>query len=251
MFRYFLLFLVFISGINNLQGQVIVNVENSRIQSDTTGWKGDAATSFSYTRNVQEILNINASMHLQYKTLKDLYLFLGSYSLLLGNQVQLSNNMFYHIRYNRKLGKVVRWEVFSQLQQNRLNNIAIRILAGTGPRFKCYESNRFKLYAATLAMYEYEKDIDPVVKLHDLRSDTYASFTFKPNTIFDITSTTFYQPLFKEIADFRILNQVSISIKATKHFSISTNFNYAYDSRPAAGTPLNNLTLTNGFHYIF
>jgi hypothetical protein len=231
--------------------QIIVNVENSRIQSDTTGWKGDAATSFSYTKNVQEILNINASLHLQYKTQKDLYLLLGSYSLLVGNGRQLSNNMFYHVRYNRKLGKVVRWEAFTQLQQNRITNIDLRLLFGTGPRFKCYESNRFKLYAAALAMYEHEKDRNPYLVLNDIRSDNYISFTFKPNDIFDVTSTTFYQPLFRDFKDFRILNQLTFSIKATKHFSISTNWDYAYDALPPAGIPNINFTITNGFHYVF
>lgn len=231
--------------------QLIVNVENSRIQSDTTGWKGDVGTSFSFTKNVQQILNINATMHLQYKTEKNLYLLLANYNLLKSNNQQLFNNMFYHLRFNRKLGKVVRWEAFTQWQQNSINNIDLRSLFGTGPRFKMHESKSFRIYAAALAMYEHEVDKNPKVIHNDMRGDNYVSFTFKPNEIFDVTSTTFYQPLFRQFNDFRVLNQIVFNIKATKHFSIATNWDYSYDAFPAAGTPNVNFTITNGFSYTF
>ena len=231
--------------------QLIVNIESSRIQSDTTGWKGDVGTSFSFTKNVQQILNINASAHVQYKTQKDLYLLLANYSLLKGNNQQLTNNMFYHLRYNRKLNDVIRWEVFTHWQQNRVTNIDLRALFGTGPRFKVSGQNKFRLYIGVLAMYEHEKDKDPPVTFNDIRSDNYISATYKPNAVFDITTTTFYQPLFRKFSDYRILNQVSFNVKATKHLAISTNWDFSYDSFPAIGAPLVNYVVSNGFYYTF
>jgi hypothetical protein len=109
-----------------------VNVENSRIHSDATGWKGNTGTSFSFVKNVQQVLNINAAMHILYKTQKNLYLLSANYNLLKGNNQEFSNNMFYHLKYNRKLGKVVRWEVFSQLQQNNITNIDLQALSASG-----------------------------------------------------------------------------------------------------------------------
>lgn len=231
--------------------QLIVNVENSRIQSDTTGWKGNIGTSFSFTKNVQQILNINAALHLQYKTEKDLYLLLANYNLLKSNNQEFSNNMFYHLRYNRKLGKVVWWEVFTQLQQNNITNIDLRALFGTGLRFKLIKSKTFKSYAAALVMYEHERDKKPTVTYDDIRGDAYLTFTYKPNPVFDITATTFYQPLFKMLKDFRILNQIAFSIKATKHLSVSTNWDYSYDAFPAVGTPDINYMISNGINYTF
>lgn len=231
--------------------QLIVNVENSRIQSDTTGWAGSAGTSFSYTKNVQQILNINANAHLQYKTQKDLYLILANYNLLTSFSQKLVKNMFYHGRYNRKLGKIVRWEAFTQWQQNRFSNIDLRAVLGTGPRFKLHESERFRIYAGVLSMFEYEVEKGSTLIHRDIRSDNYVSFTFKPNTGFDVTSTTFYQPLYRQSNDFRIMNQVIFNVKVTKRFSIVTNWDYLYDSFPAKGSPNVNLTVTNGFSYTF
>lgn len=241
-------FIVFSVG---SRAQLIVNVENSRIQSDTTGWKGNVGTSFSFTKNVQQVLNINANAHLQYKTVNDLYLFLANFNLLKSQQQQLVNNVFFHLRYNRKLGKVVRWEAFTQWQQNKINNIELRSLLGTGPRFKLHESRKFKIYLGALTMYEHEADKDPKAIYNDLRADNYASFTFKPDEIFDATSTTFYQPLFRKFNDYRLLNQIVFNVRATKHFTISANWDYSYDAFPAVGTPRANFTITNGFSYNF
>ena len=231
--------------------QLIINIENSRIQSDTTGWKGNIGTSFSFIKNVQQVLNINAAMHLQYKTKKDLYLALANYNLLKANNQEFSNNMFYHLRYNRKIGKVLRWEAFTQWQQNNINNIDLRALYGTGPRFKLVESKSLRFYAAALAMYEHERDKNPDVTYDNIRGDAYASFTYKPTPVFDITATTFYQPLFTALKDFRILNQVTFSIKASKHLSISTNWDHSYDAFPASGTPNINYGISNGINYTF
>ncbi|MEI6947375.1 DUF481 domain-containing protein [Paraflavisolibacter sp. H34] len=232
--------------------QVVVNIESQRMPSDTTGWKGGMGTSFSFTRNIQQILNINANAHLQYKREKDLYLLVANYNLLKTFNQKLSNNMFYHLRYNRKVNEWLRWEAFNQWQQDVLANINLRVLAGTGPRFKVHDKPRLKLYAATLAMFEHEKEkTKPPVVHNDIRSSSYLSLTWKPTEQIQVVSTAFYQPLFRQLSDFRFLHQLNLNVKATKHFSITTAWNYLYDAAPAAGAPNINLSISNGFAYNF
>lgn len=230
----------------------IINIESKRMQSDTTGWMGNAGASFALIKNVQEVLSLNANAHLQYKTNRNLYLLLTNYNLLRGDGKRLSNNMFYHLRFNRKLNDMLRWEVFTQWQQDIITNIGLRILAGTGPRFKVYDRPRFKLYAATAAMYEHEKEkTDPVVIHNDVRSSSYVSFTYEPTESLEIVSTTFYQPLFREISDFRIFNQLSLNFKVSSHISITTSWNYLYDADPAGISPRINYSISNGINYKF
>jgi hypothetical protein len=230
----------------------IVNIESKRLQSDTTGWMGSAGASFALIKNVQEVLSMNANTHLQYKTNRNLYLLLANYNLLRGNGKRLTNNMFYHLRYNYKLNDIVRWEVFTQWQQDVVTDIGLRILAGTGPRFKLHDSPKFRLYAGTAAMFEYEKEkTDTPVFHHDLRSSSYVSFTYAPNDLLEVVSTTFYQPLFKQIKDFRLFNQLSLNLKAGKHVTITTSWNYLYDAFPAGASPLINYSISNGINYKF
>ena len=75
-------------------------------------------------------------------------------------------------------------------------------------------------------MYEYERDIMPVTIHCDLRNSSYLSFTYKPNPFIDLVSTTFYQPLFRQLSDYRIMNQLILNVKLNKHFVVVLHFKF-------------------------
>ncbi len=230
----------------------IVNIESQRIQSDSTGWLVNIGSNFLYQKNAIEVINIGVNAHVEYKSKKSLYLFLGNYNLLKGNGQTLNNNIFLHLRYNYKINKWLTWELFGQLQENQITGIKQRWLAGTGPRFKLLSNNRIALYAATAALYEYEEEQTiPIIYHRDVRSSSYFSLDYKIAKNAELISTIFYQPLFDDFGDFRILNEIGIKFKFVKHFSFSTNWYYLYDSRPAASTPKLNYSISNGIEYDF
>lgn len=227
----------------------IVNIENARMQSDTVGWMGGGGLSLSLTRNTEKIFGMEAESHLQYKTSNDkgLWLILGDYSFLrVGNQQFISDG-FGHLRYNRKLSDWLRWEVFTQFQNNSITQIDSRFLAGTGPRFKLVKNKILRLYAASLVMYENEKEkTDPQVTHRDIRSSSYVSFTFTPKGYLEVISTTFFQPLFKKFSDYRILNQIKLKTKISNHFAFSVKWNYLHDRFPAGDAPRTTYDLAVG-----
>ncbi len=224
------------------------------MQSDSTGWLGSAGMGFALTKNVKEIFGVNVETHLQYKSknTKNLWLIIGDYGFLQGGSEKFVSNSFAHARYNRKLNKWLRWEVFTQAQNNLITKIDWRFLLGTGPRVKLIDKKIFRFYAATLFMYEREKEgIKPAVYHRDLRNSSYFSFTFVPSENIELVSTTFYQPLLKYAKDYRLLNQISLKLKATKKFSMNMRWNYLYDRFPAGDTPHTTYHLTSGLEYCF
>lgn len=230
----------------------IVNVESKRLQSDTTGWLGSLGTSFQLENSAVKVISINAEAHLEYKAPKSLYLFLVNYNLLKGEEKTLQNNLFYHLRYNYKFSNLLRWEIFTQMQQNNLAGIKSRFLIGTGPRFKISGTKKLALYASTAIMYENEHELTKPITIHkDLRSSSYVSISWKPAENLDIVSTLFYQPLYKDLSDFRILHDLSLNFKFTKNFSFVTSWNYLFDSKPATDIPEEIFTLKNGVRYTF
>lgn len=230
----------------------IINVENSRIHTDTVGWAGELGAGVSFTKNTQEVFLAQMNVHLQYKTQKDLFLILGNYGFLSGDAVNLINNSFLHLRYNRKLNDFLRIEAFAQILQNPVTLIDYRILTGAGPRFKLSGNKKFKLYAATLVMYEYERELDSTKTIHnDIRSSSYVSFSLLFNSQTELVNTLFYQPLFTSISDFRILDQMKFSVKTGKKFAISLNLNYLYDNFPVLSVPRINYTFSTGIDYKF
>jgi hypothetical protein len=230
----------------------IVNIETARMQSDTTGWMGSAGASLSLVKNTEQIFTTNVNAHLQYKSKRSLYLLLGSYGFLKSADTRLIDNTFLHLRYNYKLNKTINWEVFTQLQNNVVTKIQSRFLLGTGPRFKILSSKIVRLYAASLLMYEREEEQTADNTLHNnARSSSYVSFSFTPNNMLEIVSTTFFQPLLNNWNDYRILNQLGIKAKATKKFSISIDWNYLNDSHPVEGIPPVNYSISTGLEYDF
>lgn len=234
------------------EGQ-IVNIERQRIASDTTGWFGQALASFSGSQTTKSILSLSSSALLEYKSrsTKDLWLIIGEMSLVKSGSEKFSNSGFGHIRYNRKLGGAVRWEVFTQIQYNSLTKIEKRILAGTGPRIKLTQYDEAKFYFGVAYMYEYEELLDPRIHHRDHRASSYFSFTLAPNDHVSLISTLYAQPLIRDAGDYRISNESTLVLAITKKLNLNATFKYAYDSRPPEGVPVSTYSFSNGLELEF
>jgi hypothetical protein len=224
----------------------IVNMESQRYQTDTTGWAGTVGGNFALSNYGQKVFAVNAHAHVQYKSKKSLYLFLGGYGFLKGDKQSFVDYGFLHFRYNYKLTNVVRLEAFTQVQQNVVTKLQYRYLFGAGPRFKILGAEKLRIYAGSLPMYEIEKEKGNPEIIHDWRLSSYLSITFVPNKQTEITTTTYYQPVLFETGDYRLLNQSSLKVKAAKKVAISVNWNYQYDASPPAGIVTDTYNFSTG-----
>lgn len=228
----------------------LVNIESKRMQSDSTGWLGSVGAALELQKSTTQVTNISANAQLQYKSIKSLYLLLLNYELLKGDGTTFQNSIFYHLRYNYKVTPRLRWEAFNQLQNNNVTGIKLRFLLGTGPRIKISGTKKLALYAATTAMYEKERELKGMLH-EDIRSSSYVSMSWRPAEYAEITTTAFYQPLFKDFKDYRILHELKLKFLFTKRFSFFTTWNLLYDSRPAIGIPPETHNLKSGIEYDF
>lgn len=224
----------------------IVNMESQRYHTDTTGWAGSVGGSFALTNYGQKVFDVDANAHVQYKSKRSLYLFLGGYGFLKGDKQSFVDYGFMHLRYNYKLSKVLRLEAFTQLQQNTITKIKFRYLVGAGPRFKLLETAKTKLYLGTLPMYEVEKETGAARNITGWRCSNYLSFTFVPNKQTEFVTTTYYQPVMFDAGDYRLLNQSMLKIKAAKKIAVVIRYNYQYDASPAAGVTSETYTFGTG-----
>lgn len=213
----------------------IVNIESKRYATDTTGWKGDYNLGFTFGKQQEKYFAFSNSAHVQYKSKKSLYLILGNIDLLKSTSKQLVNSGFFHFRYNYKIRNWLRWEAFTQVQYNKLIGIRMRYLLATGPRFKVVQIEKFKTYIGTSYMLEYEMNTDKTQKLLQGRFSSYLSFSFSPINTIEIVSTTYYQPLFSVLKDYRISTENALLFRFHKLLSYGINFKLNYDSRPPEG----------------
>jgi hypothetical protein len=217
----------------------IVNIERRRIATDSTGWFGQANVSFSGSKNTKSVLALASGLLVEYKSksTKDLWLLISDLSLISANKEKFSNAGFGHLRYNRKLGEAVRWEIFTQLQYNSLTHIEHRFLVGSGPRFKLTQFEQAKFYLGMAYMFEQEKLLAPKIFKQDHRLSSYFSFTLTPEDDVSFISTLYVQPLLKQFDDYRISNETALTLGITDKLDLSAIFRYSYDSTPPLDVP--------------
>ena len=230
----------------------IVNVERERIASaDSVGWFGDAGLNFSTARTTVSYLQLGFNSQIQYKSRQSLLLLLSDFGLLQAGGADFIDNGFAHLRFNTKLSKVIRWEVFTQIQYNNLTKVNMRYLIGTGPRFKLTPYESAKFYWGVAYMFEYEDLIDPMVVHQDHRLSSYFSFTLAPVENVSFISTTYVQPLLKDFSDYRLHNENVLSLAITGNLSFDVRFQVSYDVEPPTGVPNLIYKSVNGLTYQF
>jgi len=224
----------------NLIHAQLVNVESKRLQNDTTRFATVLRASYMYKQSnttTFSLLNGSATIQARSKSLKDIFLALGSYDLTKSNSNNINNAGFVHLRYTRKFNDFLRWGAFAQNQTHEKLKIDNRTLIGTGPRFKLVNKPNFKSSLGTLYMYEIEETLEdnPQQNL-DHRLSSYFTFTYAfPNDICELNSITYYQPVVNNFSDCRITNQTSLSFKVIKQVSFEVSVKYLYDTSPPEG----------------
>lgn len=233
------LFVLFCFSISSFQSQV-VNIENRRIYDDTSGWSGAFDAGFSAIQNKDLLLNASFRPRIQYKNKLHYYLFLTDwfYSKGSGNTIYANSGMM-HFRYAFRLNKKGstkkspwKWESYSQIQYNQLLDQRMRALVGSGIRLKALDKNGYRLFLGTSTFYEYEDIISSGRINQDLRWSNYFSWFFNPKKEFSISGVTYYQPLWKDMSDFRIMGQYSFNFHVFKRLDFKFEFNNSYDSNP-------------------
>jgi len=218
---------------SSLFGQ-LVNIESKRMQTDSIRFvlKNDFA--FSYTDNNGKYLyqvSNGLSTQVKSKDLRQIYLLLGTYKLIRTADVELANSWFLHFRANYKVTKLFRLESFVQSQGDQVLDVNSRNLIGAGARLKLISKENLKLYVANAYMYEVERSDEFDNLFYNHRNSSYISFTgYLPKAKLSIINTLYYQPLFKDFSDYRLLEQFKMEYPITKYLKIFALYNYYYDS---------------------
>jgi len=248
------LLLIFLVG-NYFSFSQVINVESLRKPSDSTKWSGSVSFDVSLIKNTADIFRIANKAHVQYNYKKNLWLFVNDLNFQKVEGNSLVNRGTQHLRFNRKLNPMLKWEIFAQAQYDAISEIDFRGLVGTGPRFKLSKNDDYRFYLGTLIMYEYEEATNVVMGdriRRDFRGSAYLSFSLYPTENLSIISTSYYQPRIDKLGDYRLSSNSSILFQIMKNLAFKTNFNFFYDAFPVSpAIPKTQYELTNGILYSF
>ncbi len=228
----------------------VVNIENKRFLNDTNGWVGRVDFGFNLTQNTQQIITFNNSVRVQYQKNKSRFLVLNDLNFIQAAGKDFVNTGFQHFRYSYKVKERITAESFVQTQYNPILRLNLRFLIGAGPRFKLFKKEKFKLYVATLYMYEYEEILNAIPN-YDQRLSSYMTFAWSISKQIEWTSTTFYQPNIQNFSDYRIAHDGALEIGIGKHFSFIVNANVLIDTKQPEGIPELTYAIRNGLSFKF
>lgn len=229
------LFIFFISSFlgSSLYGQ-LVNIETLRMETDSIQFalKSDFLFNYSNTDGTY-IYQFDFNITSQYKTrdLNNTFFFNVNYGLIRSKGVDYQNSWFIHARYIRKLSRVLRLETFVQDQSNELLSINSRQLLGIGFRGKLIDNDLVRMYFGNSYMYEKEKSDVVNESFYNSRNSSYLSIAVNLNKSKLVLVNTFYfQPLYTDISNFRILEQFKAEMPLIGNFKVSGLFNYFYNN---------------------
>lgn len=224
----------------------ILNVEQQRIVTDTTGWAGSISLATSASQFTKTLFSFNGNAHAQYKNDKNLALFILNYTVVNADGESFDDRGYAHFRYNHEFNDLFRGEIFTQIQSNSLLKVNQRTLLGIGPRLKLSQYENAKFYFGLAYMYEYEVLKDNIEINSDHRLSSYFTFTLVPQEVIKLTNTTYIQPLIKNFIDYRVSNETLLSFDITNNLSFNASLNFLYDAVPPPDVPGLNYFLRNG-----
>lgn len=252
----FLLLPLFVSG-------QIVNTEKLRIKGKEGAWEGEIDFNLGLARNkAGQTLQVKATARFDYLKKHNKWMIMGDYQRAELTRLNipgaesrtLRDQSFGHIRYNYIISPHLRWEAFTQIQFNDIQDIRLRALAGSGPRIKILRNDSSHVYFGSLIMFEYEEsyDIPDVLTFHrDFRLSSYLSLAYRITEVFAINHVTYFQPKLTQLSDFRVSSETQFQFQVRKNLSFKTYFQYMYDALPAGDVPPVMFSLTNGFAFTF
>ncbi len=263
--KHFWLFgaLLFFSAL--LSHAQVVNTEKLRLDKKEKGIYGEANLDLGLARNrAGQTVRLGAGARLELRRSNHRWMLLGAYNLTQFNDVDepgtapknFADNGFGHLRHNRRINSWLTWEAFAQAQYDRIQQIDLRLLVGTGPRLRLLKRDSAQLFFGALYMFEHEESRNEFEEpetftehliLDDHRVSTYLSAGLHLTSYLAINHVTYFQPNLSNFSDFRISSETSVSIKLTNRLSLRTYFQLVYDTEPLVPVPNAMYVLNNGF----
>ncbi|MCB9038428.1 MAG: DUF481 domain-containing protein [Lewinellaceae bacterium] len=246
----------------------VVNTEKLRLDKEEKGFFGEASLDLGLARNrAGQTVRLGTSARLELRRGAHRWMALGAYNLTQFNDVDepgsapknFANNGFGHLRYNYRANRWLTWEAFAQAQYDRIQQIDLRLLAGTGPRLRLVKTDSAQLYFGALYMFEHEESRNEFEEpeafterlfLDDHRLSTYLSTGLRITSYLTINHVTYFQPNLSNFSDFRISSETSLSVKLTNRLSLRTYFQLIYDTAPLVPVPNAMYVLNNGFSLV-
>lgn len=250
--------LLFIASCSSIFAQV--NTEKLRLFGDREGWTHSLQASANIATGNANFTRISGSWRSDFERKPWELMFVANFEQGSGSGKVFLNKGFVHIRGMYRLKAPLKLEAFVQEEFNDFIRIKRRELEGVGLRWKAIASTPKSektvpyvwLYFGTGLMHEKELSKDgSAFDTKLLRSTNYLTFYLDYGKNISFNTVHYFQIALKDISDYRLLSEGSLSIGLSKKLALTTAFTYRYDHQPPNTLKPSDFNLTQGFRLTF
>ncbi len=167
-----------------------------------------------------------------------------------------TNRGFAHLRHRTRLAERWAWEAFGQYGRDLFARLNLRMLAGGGLRRAL--GNQGDATAAWVGLgvfHEWER-LSPRAGTTDRRTSqprlsSYLVVEHRFNAQVRMNAIAYYQPAFRDVADYRLLTQGALDIRMNDHLDWRIRLDYSFDARPPQAVKSADLRYSAGLSFHF
>ncbi|MXZ75083.1 MAG: DUF481 domain-containing protein [Gemmatimonadetes bacterium] len=234
-----------------------VNIEALRGDTDAAGFSGALALNLEMHTGNTDLKEIGLEGRLDFDHPRVHTFLLARNDFGWEQGERFADEGLIHLRQHYPLHGRFGIEAFTQYNYDTTYRLDARALAGGGLRFHLVESEVFQLWEGASAFVEHERlsELMPTDDHPDnatvVRWSHYLSSRIAVNDRVVSTCTVYFQPLWNEIGDTRILGELNLEIDLAGPLVLALNFVTRYDSRPPEGVSKLDTVLENGLAVTF
>jgi len=231
----------------------IINAEDLDLSLDTDGVSGKLEASLSGSAGNSNKQRGQRSGRVIWRHAQHLDMLVGSFSYGKSRGVRDTKKSFAHLRHRYALNHTWGLEGFLQAQQDEFARLKLRLLLGGGLRWS-YQYQAWEWHIGLGSFYEREtlRAVANIAALsHVWRGNSYLALRYAFDKWVRFQDTLYYQPVWKDSADYRLLNDVALHVALTDHLDLKLVLEIAQDSRPPTGVKRTDINYKTGLSFRF
>lgn len=220
----------------------IVNVQNVLAKApESDGLAGQVELKLDWRTGNNTLFDVGAAGSLIVKRGRFLGLVIARGEYGTSAIATFKRKTFEHARARVAIDCRWKWEAFVQHELDGFRRLTVRALAGTGPALQIFDEQGVSMLAGVAYMLEYER-LDERMGAADAgersvahRASAYVTSAQKLGESATLVETVYFQPRIDEPSDYRVLGEIAVTSKLSKHVALTDGFVAAYDQTPPDG----------------
>lgn len=228
-------------------GFAIPNIESVRPGMPDEGLSGNIKLGIDGKTGNNREESLEGALYTTYRQSDNIFLGIAEREYGTTRKVRDTNSSFLHTRWIHLITPTFASEAFIQWEEDEFSNLESRLLGGGNGRFiLADEKDRLSLAVGLGAFREKEIiDLGTFTETNlDWRLNSYINYSQRLNDQVTLASTAYYQPMFDDTSDYRVLLNLGLAIKLTDHLDFHVSYKVDHDSKPvknlAADPPIDN-----------